>query len=414
MLAQIAGHLQIQPWPPVPDVLFWAALALVAGGLLGEAADRALGWPRIVGYGAVGLLLAAAGLGPEGGRPAGSLRLIVDLALGLLLFELGSRVRLRWLRDNPALLATSLAEAVLGAAASVAVLRALGLPWPATLALAALLVPSAGCVVGWVASERRASGQVSERMVMLAALNTLYAVLAAKLVTAWLHVDLAGDWTQALAPPLYTFGGSMLLAALLARGVAAVARGLDLRRENAVLLLLGLIVLAVMTARMLGLSTLLVPLAAGVLLRNATERPWVWPRHFGTAGGVPVLMLFVIVASTGAPKALLAGAGVALALLAARALAKGAAVLALARWSGLEARQGLALAATLAPLSGTSLVLFIELGTSHPGVAAEVAPVLLSAIAMLALVGPLAVQWGLWLARELAPSGVPPGGGGVR
>lgn len=410
MLAQIAGHLQIQPWPPVPDALFWAALALVAGGLLGEAVDRALGWPRIVGYGAVGLLLAAAGLGPEGGRPAGSLRLIVDLALGLLLFELGSRVRLCWLRDNPALLASSVAESVLGTIACVALLRALGYPWPASLALAALLLPTAGCVVGWVASEGRSAGQVTERMVLLAALNTFYAVLAAKLVNAWLHVDLAGDWLQALAPTLYTFGGSILLAALLARGVAAVARGLDLRRENAVLLLLGLIVLAVMGARMLGLSTLLVPLAAGVMLRNASERPWVWPRHFGTAGGVPVLMLFVIVASTAAPPALLAGAGVAALLLAVRALAKGLAVLALARWSGLEARQGLALAATLVPLSGSSLVLFVELGASHPGVAAAVAPVLLSAIALLALAGPLAVQWGLWLGRELAPSGARAGG----
>ena len=78
-----------------------------------------------------------------------------------------------------------------------------------------------------------------------------------------------------------------------------MARRLDLVDENAALLLLGLVVLALIGARLFNLSTLLVPLLAGVLLRNTTERPWVWPRHFGTAGGVLVLMMFVSSAAPG-------------------------------------------------------------------------------------------------------------------
>ncbi len=36
---------------------------------------------------------------------------LIDLAVGLLVFELGSRIRPRWLRDNPWLAVNGLAEA---------------------------------------------------------------------------------------------------------------------------------------------------------------------------------------------------------------------------------------------------------------------------------------------------------------
>ncbi|MDE2080697.1 MAG: cation:proton antiporter [Burkholderiales bacterium] len=404
MLSEIAGYLQIHPWPPLPELPFWAALALVAGGLLGELVRRGLGLPRIVGYSAVGLVLGALGLGAW--PLAGSARLVVDLALALLLFELGSRVHLRWLRANPALLLTALAEALASLVAVTAALRWFGLAPNVALSCAALATCASGAVVTRVAAELGAAGQVTERMVVLTAVNTLVAVLAHKLVVGWLHVDVEGDWVRAISQPLWALAGSGLLAALLAGVVAWVARRLDLRDENASLLLLGLIVLALMAARALNLSTLLTPLLAGVLLRNATERPWVWPRHFGSAGGMLVLMLFVVVGSAWSVAAVATGALAAAVLLGARAAAKTAAVLLFAPWSGLRLRQGLGLSLTLVPLSGTTLVLLADLQAGVPAFAAQVAPVLLSAIAFTSLLGPLAAQWGLRLAAEQHPEPV--------
>lgn len=403
MLADIAGFLQIDPWPLAPGPLFWLALALVAGALLGEAVQRLLSVPRIVGYGAVGMLLAAAGFGLQNGQLPVALRWVVDLALGVLLFELGSRVRLRWLRDNPALLATGLLESLLSFAAVAAVLRAFGFEWGPALIGAAMVVPVSAAVVGRVSGDLGAAGQVTERLIVLTALNTLFGVLVHKLLSGWLHVDQAGDWVRAVSQPLWAFAGSVGLAAVLARLVGGVARRLDLRHENAVLLLLGLIVVAQLIATQLNLSTLLLPLLAGVLLRNSSERPWVWPRHFGTAGGVLVLMLFVIVGASWSPALVGAGLAAAVALLLARALAKLLAVQALARVSGLAQHQGLGLSLALAPISGTTLLLYGETAATHPTVAVALAPVILTAIAVMELLGPLAVLVGLKLAREQAP-----------
>jgi len=152
---------------------------------------------------------------------------------------------------------------------------------------------------------------------------------------------------------------------------------------------------------MLNLSTLLVPLIAGVLLRNTSQRPWVWPRHFGTAGGVLVLMLFVIVGAAWSREALALGGIAALVLLLARGAAKALVVMGLARWSGLAMNQSVALTLALMPISGTALVLLADLQFSHPSFAPSVAPIVFSAIAIMELVGPIAVQWGLRFAGEV-------------
>ncbi len=399
-ISEWAAYFHFAQWPPRPDLLFWFALTLVAGALLGGLVFRRLGLPRIVGYSAAGMAVAGLGMGLSDGQLQGTDRLIVDLALALLLFELGSRVCLRWLKVNPALLLTSVAESLLTFWAIFAVLRWFDFVPNVALAGAALVGVAAPAVIGRVATEFKSAGQVSERMIVLSALNTLYAVLLLKLVIGWLHVDQRSDWVQGLAQPAYTFIGSVLVAALLAGLVGWVLRRFDLTDENSVLLLLGLVVMALTAARLLALSTLLVPLLAGVMLRNASERPCIWPRHFGTAGGVLVLMLFVIVGAAWSVQGLMAGALVASALLLTRALSKGVVLAGLAHVSGIEVRQGLGLALTLTPVSATSLVMLADLHLSHPLLATQLAPVVLSAIAIMALLGPMLVQGGLKLAGE--------------
>ena len=405
---EVATYLPVLQWPPAPGLVFWFALALSAGALLGGAIFRVLGLPRIIGYSAAGMGVAALGGGISDGSDGllpPTERLIVDLALALLLFELGSRVNLRWLRVNLALLVTSAAESLLGFWVIFAGLRAFDFAPQTAMAGAAVLGVAAAAVIGRVATEYKSAGQVTERMIVLSALNTLYAVLLLKMVVGWLHLDQHSDWVQGLVEPLYTFFGSLLLAGLLSMAVNTVLRRFDLKDENSVLLLLGLVLLALTGALLLGLSTLLVPLLAGVMMRNASERPCIWPRHFGTAGGVLVLMMFVIVGSAWSVPALTLGAGMALALLAARLLGKALVLVAMAPLSGIELRQGLALALTLTPVSVTSLVLLADLHATQPAVAAPLVPVVLSAVALMALLGPVLVHAGLHLAGEHRSAG---------
>ncbi len=384
-----------------PDTLVLLAAVLVVGALAGEAIARLTRWPRVVGYTLAGWAAALGGFGIT--MPlANSARVLIDMALALLLFEIGSRVRLRWLRNNPGLLATSALESLVAAVAVYAALIALGQAPMVAAACAVLAIPASAAVAGRVAHEIGAEGQVTQRMTYLTALNTLYGVLALVVLKGWIEAERLPDIVAAVQALTVSSLGALLLAALLGGAVSLVTRRLDVRNESAMLLVMGLVLLAVSTARWVGVSTLLVPLLAGLLLRNVSDRAWVWPRHFGTAGGVLVLMMFVMVGSAWSWQILVAGFAAAMALIAARALSKIVVVLLLSRWSHLSWRQGVALSLTLTPLSATALVMLSELYRASPEFGASLGPIVLTAVAMLELVGPIVVQLALRTAGDVA------------
>ncbi|MEF7613423.1 cation:proton antiporter [Aquincola sp. MAHUQ-54] len=387
------------PWALRPDTLLGASLLMVAAALLGELAWRRLRWPRLTGYAAVGAVLAVAGLGVTGDE--GALRLAVDVALALLLFEAGARLNLRWLGRNPWLLATSLLEAGLAGVAVLIAARALGVPPTVAGPLAIISMCVSPAVVQRVVGECHAAGQVTERLMTLSALNTLYAVLALKLLSAGLLLSDPGTWFNALPTVTFSFFGSFLLGAALGSLLSLIARRLDLRNENSVVLLLGCVLVALVLAKTLQLSTLLVPLLAGMWLRNRTDRPWVWPRHFGTVGGVLVLVLFVAVGSAWSPEVLVTAGAVAAALVVVRWVAKAAAVFALARPSGLAWKQAGALGASLLPLSATAWVLALEFAHAHPAVGPALLPVVLAMLAFIELPSPLVVMFSLRAVGEI-------------
>lgn len=389
-------------WPPHVDGVFWVGAALVLATLFGESVFRLLRWPRLVGYTLAGIVIAAGGGGLNVYDLHPSARAIVDTALGVLLFEIGHRVNLRWLRANPALLASSVAESGLSFAAMFLTLRLLGLaPLPAA-AVAALLLSTSPAVALRIGAEARAAGQVTERMLLLAVLNTLYAVVLCAVFLGMMDADGPHGAGASLLRLLWLLCGSVLAAVLLALVVRWTERRFDFGDEGGALLLVGLILLALALARMAHWSTLLTPLLAGIVLRGRSPRPRLWPRQFGTAGGVLVVLLFLILGLSLNTGILLAGGLVALAVSAVRIVAKLVGVLAFGRASGLSWRQSVALGLTLSPAAGVSYVLalgFLDVASVH-----HLHPLLavaFSSIALLEIAGPLLARWALGYSRDI-------------
>ena len=391
-------------WPLQADAILLAALTLVSAALAGEGLFKFFGWPRIIGYSLIGMIAGAMGFAIQAGtlvRDRSAFAIVFDMGMALLLFEVGGRVNLSWLRANPWLLATSIAEAVLTFIAVTVLIISLG--YDATLATAAaiIMVATSPAVVMRVTAEFKAQGQLSERLLLLAALSTVYAVVAQKFLLGWLHHAYGHNLWAALLHPLYVFGGSALLAFVLAWAVALFEPHIDLRDEHASLLVLGLLLLMIALLRAFELPVLLTPLLAGMWLRHRAARPLVWPRHFGSVGGVLVLLLFVITGMSLSWSSVLGGGVVALAIVAVRSLAKISVLVLLGRPSGLSMRQSFALGVALCPMSGVAFALTAEIAARYPEFGATLAAMVFSTIAILELLGPLAVKWSLRRSGEI-------------
>ena len=73
---------------------------------------------------------------------------------------------------------------------------------------------------------------------------------------------------------------------------------------------------------------------------------------------------------------------------------------AFSRPSGISSRQGLALGLGLAPVSGVALVMLADLEGLYPHFAGTLTHMVFSAIAILELLGPIAVHYALRMVRE--------------
>ena len=86
-----------------------------------------------------------------------------------------------------------------------------------------------------------------------------------------------------------------------------------------------------------------------------------------------------------------------------RFLGKAVAILAFARLSGLRAGGAGLLSLSLLPMSGLAVVMVHDTATLYPGFGAELAAVVLAAVAVLEILGPLATQFALRHAGEVHP-----------
>jgi len=164
-----------------------ALLALIAA-ICGELAAR-LRVPRLIGYTAISVVfaVAAAALARISLAPIepDSADLVLGISAAIILFEVGQRVSWGWLRRNPALTLTSVIEAGLTFLLVYLVMRLGGMSSLAAALIAAISVATSPAVALAVVRELRAQGQITERTLLLTAMNSIYAVLLATVMLAW-------------------------------------------------------------------------------------------------------------------------------------------------------------------------------------------------------------------------------------
>ena len=379
------------------DVVLFGALVII-GMVAGEIASR-LHLPRITGYILAGIAISPS-LTALSLRPLLSQeRIFVDVALGLVMFDLGRRIDLDWFERDRSLAAASFMEIVVCASVVFAVLRYFGFSPLESAVGAAIGISTSPAVLLLVARDLRAEGQVAERSLALVAVNTLIAVFAVTMLFATAHFEYRSHWTLVVLHPLYLFFGSVLVGAVAAFAAVEMGRLLGKREQPQFALMVALVLIAVGAAHTLKLSVLLALLVFGITSRRLDRNNHLIEVDWGNAAQLFYVVLFVITGASLPLSALRTAGWLALAYVVARAAGKWLGVLAVAPFSTLRLRQSAWLGAALLPMSGVAIVLIHDVTELFPEFD-KLAEVLLAAALYMELIGPIAVMFALRRAGE--------------
>jgi len=388
----------------MPDFLLGAAdlawpCAIVLAWMLGEVVHRAIGLPRISIYGLTGFLLshAQSGLLPQPGET--TVMLLANIAFGLILFEFGYRINLRWLRANPWIGATGLFESAATFAAVFFTANVLGMaPLPAML-LASLAMSTSPAELLRVVNEQRSSGQVTERALHLAALNCFLAVFVFNIIVGLWTFQHSGSLWSAVSNSVLVLLGSGALGTAFGFAVPGLLRKMGRLGTDATIAFALAVILLTALAQALKISPVLAALSFGFVTRHRRVTLGQAQRNFGVLGDLLTVLLFVFIGAAVAWPQIASGIGIALAMLGARFAAKLIGVLIFARASGTTWRKGLLTGIALSPMSVIVMALLVR--TRHMGLdlMEQLAP-LAAATLLLAILGPILTQWALKMAHE--------------
>ncbi len=389
MVTDFAFLLQSIAWP----------LVLLLAWFLAELLFERWHIPRVTSYVAVGLVGGLINL-PGLTTDVPGLPFLANVALSLVLFELGYRINLRWFRHNPWMLALGVVESIVTFVAIYWVSGWFELPVDQRLIIAALSISASPAGVVRVANELRSAGQVTERVLHLCAINCFLSVVALKLVVGYWYLSTSGDLVMAAFGSMYVVTTSVAIGALLGVAVPWLLRQRT-THERGVTVVFALAVLLLTTAAYgLKLSPLLAALSFGIVARERRVHLTNAQRDFGTAGDLLSVFLFVYIASLLNWADVGAGLLMGLLLIAVRTASKVGCNLVAARLSGITERKGLLTGLALTPMSAFAILLLEQ--SRLYGFAPAVA--VLSAMAGMMLVqellGPVVTQRALMTAHE--------------
>jgi len=193
-------------------------LAIALAWLAGEFGQRWTGLPRISFYGLVGFALGSTQIGALPAPDMGPVSLLANVAFGLILFELGNRINLRWLVNNPWIGVAGLVEAALTFILVYFVASAFGVGRLTALLMAALSMATSPATVVRVVNEQKSSGQMTERVLHLSAQNCVLAVFVFNVTVGFGVFQTSGDVVHASWTGLVVLAASSGLGA--AQGIA--------------------------------------------------------------------------------------------------------------------------------------------------------------------------------------------------
>ncbi|HMN75124.1 MAG TPA: cation:proton antiporter [Burkholderiaceae bacterium] len=395
--------------PPMNVLLVFGVL-LAFGTLGGLLAARVRWLPTITGFMALGLAVGPSGAGLLSREALDSAKVLVDIALGLILFQLGATLHPWKALRNRALLVTSLVEGGATFAIILGLMIWIGAPPVVAVLAAAIAVSSSPAVLMHVAHELHAEGPTVDAAEALVAMNNVFAFLLFSLALPFALHDAEVPMRTALLLPAYQAVGAIVVSVAVAWVVTRV--GLLTRTDEQHLrfaLVVGAVMLSLGLAQALKVSSLFASLTLGIACRWLQGRSRLTRVEFGGGADLFFIILFVFAGANLHIHEVIQYAPVALAFVVARSLAKTASVYGCGRVFEHPHRQSVAVGLLLLPMAGLAIGLVQTTGWLVPELADQVSAIVLAAVALFETIGPPIAAYALRLSGDAGRAAVQAG-----
>ncbi len=385
--------------------------ALLAGHLV-----KFIKFPEVVGYILAGVAVGPSVLGWVSYENLATLDVFSEVALGLILFSIGSIFEFRRVLEVGAkVLQVTLLEASLAAILVTAVMLFLGQSWQVSFLLGSIAMATAPASTLMVIRENNAKGPLTDTLLGVIGVNNLLCLTAFTLVASIIDLTnslgteeatgLAGismTLYRSLYPLVWQMLGSAALGFLVGLMLASWATHVHEHGEM-LILLTGSVLLVVGAAQLLDLSTLVASLAVGATMVNlsAHSRRLF---HAMASSDPPFYAIFFVIAGADLELGLLRTMGaLGLIYVVARAVGKISGANIGARRVGLSPSVQSLLGFGLIAQAGLAIGLTLTINNRYPDLAPEVATVVLAAVTISELIGPIATRLVLHKSGEAQP-----------
>jgi NhaP-type Na+/H+ or K+/H+ antiporter len=384
--------------PALVSQLAVAAALFLGALLLAETAVRRLRVPRIAALVISGAFIAwlrpRLGLAAAPPVPAP----LLEALASALLFEVGQRVPLGWIRANPWIVAASFLDAATAfLAVFVAVHWLFGHPRLESLFVASLCMAASPVVVLSVSKDLGARGQVTERALLVSTLTSVYAALllqvleSASLAAAHAGIEIA-------LAPLVQLAGAFVLGAVAAALLRVYAFLTGARGAALTVGMLSICLLLYAAAVRLGFAPVVAALFFGLVVRATDTGPRLGAHESTETSAVLAMAYFILLGAALVATGFQHGLALALGVAAVRLLAKVGVHTAFAMPSALRPVKGAVLGLALCPLTMLAPLLGAD-ADRVPGLRQAV-DTCAAVVLVLAILGPISTEIALRLARE--------------
>lgn len=390
------------------DHLASLGIILLFALLVGELA-KLIRVPEVTGYILAGVLVGPSGAGWISHEHLGTLEIFSEVALGLILFSIGSNFEFGRMRAiGSRVLRITLVESPLSAALVAGGMLLFGQPWTVAVLLGIISMETAAATTLMVIRENDAEGPMTDTLQGIIGVNNVLTLVGFLLFGAVMELTGAAGGAQpklyeALYPPVWQLVGAAALGFLIGLTLASWIAALHGEAET-LILVAGCVLLCVGAAKMLEVSPLIASLSVGATMVNLTDKS----RRFFTAlakTDPPLYAIFFVIAGADLNLSLLASLGMlGFVYVAGRALGKVGGSSLVAGKAGLPGEKGKMLGFSLLAQAGLAIGLVLTVDRRFPDIAPIVSTVVLAAVAVFEIVGPLSVRFALVRSGEARPA----------